>query len=188
MAVGDLNSRELPSLDWATDPQGALAAIRDHALEHAKEAEGWYTEKRWAKKWGGRSVRIGVVVFAGIAAILPILSQIFTDDGEPEIAPAWASVALVLAASLVALDRYFGFSSGWTRFMATAQEIARMRHDFELKWEAKCADDRPPKVESLIEMAREFVLAVDKTVAAEIGTWSLEFQASLESAERQLAR
>ena len=46
-----------------------------------------------------------------VAGIIPILAQILTENGKPRIQPAWASVALGIAAAFVLLDRFFGFSS-----------------------------------------------------------------------------
>jgi low affinity Fe/Cu permease len=54
-----------------------------------------------------------------VAGVLPVLSQIFGAGSSVKIQPAWAAVALAIAVSLVALDRFFGFSSAWARYMAT---------------------------------------------------------------------
>ncbi len=68
-------------------------------------------------------LRVSAIACGAVAAILPILSQIYTTDDKAAIAPGWAAVALAGAAALVGLDRYFGFSSGWTRFMAAELRI-----------------------------------------------------------------
>jgi hypothetical protein len=36
-------------------------------------------------------------------------------QGIPVIQPAWASVALLVAAACVGLDRFFGYSTAWMR-------------------------------------------------------------------------
>jgi low affinity Fe/Cu permease len=59
-----------------------------------------------------------------VAGVLPVLSQIL-DAGSSGIViqPAWATVALAIAAALIVLDRFFGFSSAWARYMVTGQAI-----------------------------------------------------------------
>jgi hypothetical protein len=148
----------------------------------------WYTEKRRPKRIGGQILRISSIFLLGIAALVPVLSELSAGDGEPAIAPAWASVALVAAATLVALDRYFGFSTGWTRFMAADLHIGRLRRDFEFDWnelEVASADGTAVKQ---LQLAHRFVAAVDRVVADETSTWSNEFQAALDSATNELSQ
>jgi hypothetical protein len=126
-----------------------------------------------------------------IAAVLPMLSQIFTDaNGQPQIEPAWASVVLAVAAGLVGLDRYFGASDAWMRFMTAEQQIARLRQGFEYEWNiarAKAAD--PPTdddVEALLHLARALVAGVGDAIAAETNNWVTDFRGHLQTAEQAL--
>jgi hypothetical protein len=48
------------------------------------------------KKWA-RLLRVGAILAAATAGILPMLSQIFAEGGQSRIAPAWASVCLAAA-------------------------------------------------------------------------------------------
>lgn len=189
MPVNDLRRTDLPDLDWSR-PAQALEAIYDYALDHAKDAEQWYAEKRRPKRIGGQVLRIAAIVLLGVAALIPILSEVLTDEGNPAIAPAWASAALVLAALLVALDRYFGFSTGWTRFMAAELQIGRLRRDFEFEWhelEAAATGSGEAAKEQL-ELAHRFVAAVDQVVADETSVWSDEFRATLDSSINELSQ
>ena len=76
----------------------------------------------------GTLVRVAALLLGAIAALLPILSEIFVaEDDTPVFAPGWASVALAIAAALVAIDRYLGASSAWMRYMTAQMQIARYR-------------------------------------------------------------
>ena len=55
--------------------------------------------------------------------------QVFT------LKPAWSSVALAIAVAMVGLDRFFGFSSAWARYMATGQAILAALNEFRLDWQ-----------------------------------------------------
>jgi hypothetical protein len=187
VGVNDLKRVDLPKPDWA-DPHHALIQVYGYALDHAKDAERWYAEKRRPKKVGGQVLRIAAIVLLGVAALIPVLSEIVTDEGSPVIPPAWASAALIGAATLVALDRYFGFSAGWTRFMSADLKIARLRRDFEFSWRELEAPEGGVAGDPLggLRLAREFVQTVDQVVAEETDTWSDEFHAALDSAVNEL--
>lgn len=193
MAQGDIKRRELEELDWGTAQRSeSLSVVFRHAVDYAASAEEWYTTKRRTKRNGGRVLRVGAILLGTAAAVLPILSQIFTDDDKPAIAPGWAAVALAAAAALIAFDHYFGFSAGWTRFMAAELHVTRLRHDFEYDWQAvRAAATSPPSdddVAALLARARAFVLAVDDVIAEETGAWITEFRTNLERVEQSLAR
>jgi hypothetical protein len=192
MASQDLPRPGLPQLDWSAKARGAsLTEVFEHASGLARTAEGWYAAKRPAKKAWGRALRVGAILLGAAAAILPIVGQITTTDGTPSIAPGWAAVALTVAATLIALDHYFGFSSSWTRFMASELRVTRLRHDFDYAWNALRANAADPpddaQVDALIELARTLVLAVDDLILDETGSWVTEFRGTLERAEQALS-
>jgi hypothetical protein len=174
---------DLPQSDWK-DPDQGLDAVLAYCLTQAKEAEDWYMRKRKSKRIGGRILRLTSVLLVGLGVLIPILAQVYTDNGEPVIAPGWASLALVLAATMVALDRLFGFSTGWARFIKTNVRIERLRHEFEFEWQALRTEAGNSAVDPavLLELGREFVLAIDEVVEKELLTWSEELHASLDTA------
>jgi hypothetical protein len=172
----DISSPSLGELDWS--PEGSSASL-SHVYAHADglslQAEQWYSRRRRKKRIGGMCVRVGAIVLG--AVILPIVAQITVGaDGKPSIEPAWASVVLGTAAALIALDLYFGFTSGWIRFMAAEMQLTRLRHDFEYRWETARARGAP--FEELLEHAREFVVAVHAELERETSAWISEFRSN----------
>jgi hypothetical protein len=188
----DLARPDLDELDWSDEQRSrSLSVVFAHAVGLAAGAEEWYASRRRAKRLWGRALRVTAICLGAVAAVLPILSQIFTSDDKAAIAPGWAAVALAAAAALVALDHYFGFSTGWSRFMAAELRLTRLRHQFEYDWQlarAANAAERSDEVAPLLVLAREFVLAVDDAISSETGAWIAEFQTSLDRAEEGLRR
>ena len=190
--MADLTRADLPQLDWSPSARVAsLATVYTHAVGTATASEAWYAAHRGSKRLAGRALRVLALLLAAAAAVLPILSQILTDaDGQPQVEPAWASVALAIAAGLVALDRYFGASDAWMRFMTAEMQIARLRQDFEYEWNiarAKAAD--PPtaeEVEARLMLARKLVVGVSDAIAAETNNWVTDFRGHLQTAEQAL--
>jgi hypothetical protein len=182
----DVATPSLGELDWSPEGRSAsLSKVYAHADGLALAAEQWYARRRRRKRIGGMFVRVSAIVLGAVAVILPIVAQIGVGaDGKPSIEPAWASVVLGAAAALVALDLYFGFTSGWMRFMAAEMQLTRLRHDFEYRWEAARASGAP--FDELLEHARAFVLAVHAELERETSAWVSEFRSNLAVTERGL--
>jgi hypothetical protein len=181
----DIARPSLGELDWSSEPPTeSLSTVYAHADGYARQAEEWYARQRRVKRISGTLMRAAAICLGAVAAILPILAQIFTEDGKPPIEPAWASVALGLAAALVVVDLTFGFSSGWMRFIATELRLTQLRHDFEYSWElARVEGDTAAQQ---VARARAFILAVDAELVAETGAWATELRANLAALEQRL--
>lgn len=178
--------RQLDELDW-TQAQRAesLAKLKAYVTRHGANAVEYYQFAKKPKKRWAIWLRMGALLFAGAAGLIPILSQLFVDDqGGMYIQPGWASVALALAAGALAIDRFFGFSSGWMRFMATELKVRRVLDDFEMEWEAARVawSDQPPtaeQVQDMIGRATRFLGAVSDIVRDETDQWMSEFREAL---------
>jgi hypothetical protein len=121
---------------------------------------------------------------------LPIIAEITTTAGKPGVAPAWSAVALAVAAGCIGLDRYFGFSSGWMRFMAAEQRLIRQRQEFEFSWNEKLAtvSDQLTEldVSALLDLAHENARSIQDIIGAETGDWVTDFRGALTDADRGL--
>ena len=189
--TGDLERPNLPQLAWDRDARAAsLTQVFEHAVGLAVTAEQWYAGKRPAKRTAGRILRVATVILGAIAAVIPILSEITTTNGKPAVAPGWAAVSLAVAAALITLDRFFGFSSGWMRFMEAELQLTRLRHTFEYAWNSLRATSQDPPDDAqltvYLKLAEDFVLDVDRIVAAETTAWVTEFRGGLERTEQGL--
>jgi len=187
MGGKDLSRADLPKLNWS-NPPSALPLVYDYVVSQAKNAEEWYAKKRRPKKRGGQILRITSIFLVGVAALIPILSEVITDEEKAVIPAAWASAALIAAATLVALDRYFGFSTGWTRFMSADLEIGRLRRRFEFRWNELDALGQEGNPIAQLQLARELIEAVDQVVALETSNWTDEFRTALDNANKELSQ
>jgi hypothetical protein len=189
--TGDLERPNLPQLAWDRDARAAsMTAVFEHAVGLAIAAEQWYARKRPAKRTAGRILRVATVILGAIAAIIPIISEITTTNGKPAVAPGWAAVSLAVAAAFISLDRFFGFSSGWMRFMKAELQLTRLRHIFEYAWNnLRATSEDPPddtQLTAYLKLAENFVLAVDGIVAEETSAWITEFRGGIERTEQGL--
>jgi hypothetical protein len=113
----------------------SLQALQEIIRSDAEGVIGWYLRSKRAKRFWARLLRVSTIIAGAAAGITPIVSQIYTIDGKPCFPPAWASVWLALSATLALLDRYFGLSSGWMRYIAAELEVSQLTSEFQLNWE-----------------------------------------------------
>lgn len=190
----DIRLSELGSLDWGPEhARESLDAIYQHTVSIASKAISWYRDaKRPKRRWAQR-LRVGAIILVAVAGVLPVLSQIFDAGSSVEIQPAWASVALAMAVALVALDRFFGFSSAWARYMATGQAISAALNQFRLDWQKSSRklsgnELRQDDIDHLLDLAKALIGKTDDLVQAETSQWVKEFRETLTEIERSTER
>jgi len=181
----DLYPLRLREVVWNRDDGAAY--VEEIARLVTGEADGainWYLEKKRSKSFWARTLRMSAIVAATVAGVLPIVAEISATGGVPAVAPAWASVALGLAAGFIALDKFFGFSSAWMRFLTTEFQIRRALHGFEMDWQVVRAgwkDGQPAdqQVIAALERCRAFLADVDGLLRSELDAWVQEFRTVL---------
>ncbi len=181
----------LEGLSWEQGQRaGSLDILYQHARRQGEAAIAWYLRSKRPKKRGACWLRVSAILLATVAGLIPILAAIFVDqNGTPEIPPAWSSVALGLAAACVALDRFFGFSSAWMRFIWAELEIRTKLQDFQMEWEQaragwQGAEPSEEELHDAIGRCRAFVSEVDGVVKDETARWINEFRQTLKEIDR----
>jgi hypothetical protein len=186
----DIRPSELGSLDWRPEhARQSLEVIYQYVVNAASQAVNWYLVARGPKRRWAQRLRVGSIMMVAIAGVLPVLSQIFGAGKSVVIQPAWATVALAIAVALVALDRFFGFSSAWARYMATGQAISAALNQFRLDWQ-KFSTQLPASeltqdnINHLLDLAETLIRKMDDLIQAETLQWVKEFRETLTETER----
>lgn len=186
----DIRPADLGSLDWTPEhARESLDLIYKNVTDSASQAIDWYLTARRSKKRWAQRLRVGAIIMVAVAGVLPVLSQIFSTGTSVQIQPAWASVALATAVALVALDRFFGFSSAWARYMATGQAISAGLNQFRLDWQqSNCQLPvnglTQESIDHLLGLAKTLVRMTDNLIQGETTQWVKEFQETLTQLER----
>jgi hypothetical protein len=176
------------NLDWYPDHRlSSLERLYDFVNSECEKAVGWYYRSKRSKSRLGYWLRAGAIVAVATAGIIPIIGEIFeASDGSPLISPAWATVALAIAALFVALDRFGGYTSGWVRYVRTAQKLSILQADFCLDWEEyrfnlphTHEEEHVEYIKEGIRKCREFLREVNREVQNETNLWAQEFQQAL---------
>jgi len=164
---------------------------------------GWAVEANQA----GRLAALALLALFGVTLLLPgladrlsrplvALGARLSQSADARVAGAAGSavlpsVLLGIATGAIALDRFFGYSSGWMRYITTALALEKSLSEFRLEWTRHIARLRggppaEPQLDQLILTCERFSLAVRSQVEQETNAWVIEFQSNLSHLEREL--
>lgn len=177
-------------LTWnCADTTASLQGVMKYVEEEAKKSIDWYWKNKRAKALLSRWIQFLAVVLTSAAAIVPIVGEL-TQNRILKNA-LWASLLVGLAAALLALDKAFGFSSGWARYVMAATNIRKSLEEFRMDWYALIAKSypspTPEQVEALIQHAKEFRVNVEAMVLQETKDWVTEFQNNIAQLEKDVS-
>ncbi|MCX5369034.1 MULTISPECIES: SLATT domain-containing protein [unclassified Streptomyces] len=176
---GDLAGRTFPLGDWG-EPAERLDELYRWVERGALETAAWYLADRVWKRRGARGLRTGAAAGAVCAAALPLLDLARVLGG----AAAWGYLALLLAVACVAVDRFFGVTSGWIRDVATAQAVQRRLQVLQFDWASESVREvlgpaegtAGEAAERCLAVLRRFSEDVSELVRTETADWMVEFR------------
>lgn len=193
---------EFENLKWASNEEreNSTNQLYRFAESEAQKAIDWYLNNKGSKSRWSRWLRIFAIILATLGGIAPVLLSIgWLDAGTGETKQWAGSLAafigqlgylfFAVAAGCIAVDKFFGFSSGWMRYMKTAQVLMKLLSEFRFDWAMMISNLRgvSPTIEQtqlMIQRIKEFILVVDSQVEQETLAWISEFQTSLSEIER----
>jgi len=178
---GNIRILTLGDLKWdVSNREQSLETLIKALSDKATEASSWYLKKKENKKQRAIWFRGGAIVITTMAAILPILSQMRFNY----IQPAVASILIALAAMLIGLDQFGGFSSAWMRYIGADLKIKSLYIDFQMDYQTERAtwkgqtpnDDQTRRI---LDMSKTFISALNAVIQDETTTWIQEFKSNL---------
>lgn len=198
------NKKPLPNWD-PVFPEESLAEIYLYVIREAASASQWYLDNKGSKSLWSRIMRFLVWALAAIGGLLPVagglIKEYFRNKHPGQdltvVLPfdltngLWASLFLGIAAALLGLDKGFGFSSGWARYVLAATNIRKSLEEFRLDWTLLRAKAGNPlttidQVTPLIERAKQFRADVESLVLQETKDWVTEFQSTMAQLEKDV--
>lgn len=178
-----------PSTDpvWNdSDPMASLNALYVSTCDRAQQQIGWYSEHvRWKRRFSW-CLRAAALIFIGIGSLLPLVGAAILALGlsRNHVDFGFGYVAFAVAAGCVGFDKFFGFSSGWLRYIKTQLILESGLDQFRLDWVSLVAKvvggkPTPDQVQTMIKRLQSFSEFTDSQVQQETNAWILEFQTSL---------
>lgn len=184
------------ALQWKSDQVPlSLDLLLAYVEKEAANAIDWYWRSKLWKARLSRWIRLWALILTAGAGIVPIIFYILKDlEGLSASVVAtsglWSAALVGLAAAFVGLDRAFGFSSGWARYVLAATDIRKRLEEFRMDWIGLTAlsgpNPSPDQITALIQKAKEFRVSVEGIVAQETKDWVTEFQTNMAQLEKDV--
>ena len=162
----------------------SLGELYKSCLDLVSDCVAWYDREKASVSNFAKLLRFFAIAISGIAGLLLICSQ------QPEgISSGWANAAITIAGTLVAIDRFFGYTESWIRFTESANRLRTMTRRFKLDWESQRLNwihgiPNAEQAESAVKLADSFVSGVDSIVTNEIDDWAARFRSNALRQER----
>jgi len=193
-AVRNIRPEEPDKLLWASSDVGkSLQDLRNIVELEGQKAIDWYWKfKRW-KRIPSQAIQFCSLLLTAAAGLVPIIFQLLKNwsrmDKNFDSGPL-AALFVGIAAALLGLDKAFGYSSGWTRYVLTASSMTKVLHDFRMDWIALQAaagqNPSPAQQAAMIQRAKDFVSTIQGMVLQETKDWAAEFQSNMAQMEGDL--
>lgn len=183
-------------LSWKEEDIGAsLTHLRSYVEEHAQKQIAWYHAKGRIHASVSSALRFLAIFFFALGGMVPIVKAALRPDTVSRLPFDFGQAGYLLiatAAGCVAMDRFFGYSSGWIRYITTAIALEKSLEEFRLEWERHIARLRGAapgemQLDQLIQTCETFSLAIHRQVEQETKAWVTEFESNLAQLERELA-
>lgn len=165
-----------------------IQEIYNRAIKIVDERIAWYQRKSAVNGKLSKSFRLITIIFGGIGILCPLfdsLSLLGVTDGTFS---KLGYIFFGLAGIFLILDRFYGWSTGWMRFMSTLLRLEKLKRQFELKWLnetfIKTQENSTARNEELAQIILTFINDVDNEVERETDIWVQEFQTSLAALEQ----
>ena len=148
-----------------------------HVEGKAREMIGWYlTHKRTPALWS-QGLRFLAIVSAGFGGLCPLLQSFDPHFNQ------LGYVSLGLVAAFVGVDKFFGFSSAWMRYMLMQIRLQKKFAEFQLEWLKRRSfvdkDLSKEQAEVLFGFLQAFQVDLLAEVEQETQSWVAEFQSNL---------
>ncbi|MDD4964432.1 MAG: SLATT domain-containing protein [Gallionella sp.] len=162
----------------------ALNALAKNLATRATLIVNWYlNHKRWPRRFS-RLLRAASITLAVLGGLAPLQGQ---EKGVDHL----GYILIALAGASLLVDRYFGYSTSWMRYMSTQMALQRALDNFQLAWtlwRIQIRNKTPSTgVVSLtseqqaagILLLTTFQQQISDLVDKEFQTWIIQFQEQL---------
>jgi hypothetical protein len=195
----NINSPQWTPPSWQPDQvQKCLDSMRQYAENDVESAIRWYYAKKPWKAWASQLLKFLILLATALGGLLPIVSAtgIFSShlpEAQRQLRNLQVNqigyLCFGLAAAFLAFDKYFGYSTGWMRYMTTAMSLETALRTFRLDWARMTsglagASPSGAALETLLQKIQDFCVVGRTLIEKETQAWVIEFQTNLSQLEK----
>lgn len=185
----------LSNLSWKDpDVENSILELRRYVENEAQRQIAWYYAKKTWKARISTALRFASILLFVMGGLVPIIKATLGPDAINKLPFDFGQAGYLLigiAAGCIGLDRFFGYSTGWIRYITTAMAIEKSLEEYRMEWARNITKLRgaPPneqQLDQLIQTCETFSLAIRTQVEQETKAWVAEFQSNLAQLEKDL--
>lgn len=175
--------------DIQTGEYSENLSAKENAIKYVKEfideSLHWYQDHRSSKKFWSKGLRFGAIIFMSAGTLISLLpTAVIENVHRLALERSLPGIFVALAGLCMTLDKAYGHTSGWKRYMETYMLLQKEKDDFHfLRCEkgAKMPDDQ------FIAECKTIMLRVRGIISKEVVSWAneLSFQQRLQEANSQ---
>ncbi|MFF0268076.1 SLATT domain-containing protein [Kribbella sp. NPDC004536] len=139
----------------------------------------WYLVHKRSKQKISKYLRFSSLIIGVTGGVVPLASPIF-----PQLDSALGYLLLAIAGGFQLVDRYFGYSVSWSRYVATAMMCNRGLLNLQAEWASSEDADQTARWSIL----RRYSADLGRVIAEETSVWVDEFESVREIAEVSVDR
>ncbi len=169
-----------PEIEEGQNPAVYLKQLRQEFEKTAIETTNWYIKRKKRSKIFSLSLRFITILMTSIGGLVPLLQG----AEIPAVHGQYGYIALAIAATCMAFDKFMGFSSSWMRYTITDFSLQKMLAEFQTDWLliwSEVKNDTPTKEqqEKILCHLKTFRLKIQTEIEQETQMWTNEFQSNL---------
>jgi hypothetical protein len=171
------------------DRRRYLKSTSKFAEWRTQEAIEWYIRKKNPMRRNAQILRFSAIVFATFGVLIPFIS---TSQLIPATKFNWQEVGYIslgIAVFCIGLDKYFGFSSSWVRFIMTSIALQKRLAKFQYDWailNSNAADHQCDSTtcEKMLQSIQTFMLEVLSELEKEAKEWAVQYSNNIADMEK----
>jgi hypothetical protein len=169
----------------------ALGAIGRRQVERAIR---YYERGVVGKRTAAKFLRVTALILGVMASLVPLVISLIFSVWWPESSKAkdWitlSAIFAIVAIGLVAVDRLFGSSSSWIRFITATLDLQARRSTFLVGWSKlriNAAVSDEAHLLAALQYLEVFIAEIDAIVRSETQAWVIEFRGALDQLDKRI--
>lgn len=181
-----------PTVDNPGEFKTYLDGIYNFAVQNTENNIEWYSQKAGSNRSYARAARFGAISLVAVAGITPlIIGTGVLPDVSTQVLTQLSYIFLGIAALLIGLDKFFGFSSSWMRFITTKLALetilTKFRYDWAIASVGVCDKLEASACDPLLKIVQTFAIEVQSAIQNETAMWASELNSNLAEVDKTIS-
>lgn len=175
---GFINSKPLDRWDQP-QAKSKLDELYEQSVAIVDENIHWYWKAKRSQRIFSKTIRAIAILCFIASTLVPYIANYNKDDSS---ILYLGYILAGVAGGVLMLDKFFGFSTSWVRYILLAKQLQQLRNNFVENWQVIYLANLPltPKRFSvMIDTLLTFQAACNDVIKVETEAWAKEFQDNL---------